>query len=135
MANEHDEVTKESALQAALLERTLESWRFLLLMAAPPLLWTIFAASPGALRVMIALLSAASGYGCWRLWLDVGYLARFSEAQNQRAGEALAFIWQREKLTRLSFTERQQGAVRQLRYTIIITALLWALWLLALTLY
>lgn len=134
MANEHHEVTKECALQAALLERTLESWRFLLLMAVPPLLWTIFAASPGALRAVIALLSGASAYGCWRLWLDAGYFVRFNEADNQRAGEALALIWRRETLARLSFTERQQGAVRQLRRTILIIALLWGLWLLALIL-
>lgn len=134
MANEHDGVSKESTLQAALLERTLASWRFLLLMVAPPLLWTIFAASPGVLRAVIALAGGVSGYGCWRLWLDVGYFARFNEAENQQAGEALALIWQRDKLARLSFAERQQGAVRQLRHTILITALLWVFWLLALML-
>ncbi|WP_156292511.1 hypothetical protein [Serratia oryzae] len=134
MANQQDGINKQSTLQAALLERSLASWRFLLLMAAPPLLWVIFAASPGAPRAVTALLSGATGYGCWRLWLDAGYFARFSEADNQRAGDALALIWQREKLAHLSFAERQQGAVRQLKRTILITALLWVLWPLALML-
>ncbi|KFK97689.1 MULTISPECIES: hypothetical protein [unclassified Serratia (in: enterobacteria)] len=132
MANANDEVTD---VQAALLERTLASWRFLLLMAAPPLLWVMFAASPSVLRVVIALLSGVSGYGCWRLWLDAGYLARFNAAQNQQAGAALALIWQRERLTQLSLAERQQGALQQLRRTILVTLLLWGCWLLGLALY
>lgn len=135
MANEHQEITATEQLTTVLLERTLLSWRFLLLMVAPPLLWVIFAASPGLVRAGVALLSGVCVYRCWRLWLDVGYLTQFNEAQNQQAGKALALIWQRQRLSQLTFPQRQHGALCQLKRTLLITVLLWAVWLITLILY
>lgn len=135
MANEHQEITATEQLATVLLERTLQSWRFLLLMAVPPLLWVIFAASPSLVRAGVALVSSVCVYGCWRLWLDVGYLTQFNEAENQQAGEMLALIWQRQQLTQLTFAQRQYGALCQFKRTLLITALLWILWLIALIFY
>ncbi|PVZ83324.1 hypothetical protein C9426_27035 [Serratia sp. S1B] len=135
MANEHQEITLTEQLTTVLLARTLESWRFLLLMVAPPLLWVIFTASSSLLRAAVALVGGICIYGCWRLWLDVGYLTQFGAAENQQAGKALAFIWPQEQLSELTFSQRQYGALCQLKRTLLITALLWALWLFALILY
>jgi len=124
-----DNVTYEGALRSDLLIHTLNSWRFFLLFTLPPLAWCLFVASPGILRVMIALLSGIVWFSCWRLWLDAGYFSLIVADNNAQAGKALAFIWQRDRLHDLAFTERQQGALKQCRRTLYWLAFLWGSWL------
>lgn len=131
MENETGSITDGEHLQMSLLLRTLSSWRFLLLFTFPPMTWVLFVASPGAIRVAVALLCAIVWFGCWRLWLDGRYFALISLENNTQAGDALNFIWQRERLTRLSLVERQQGAIKKLRRTLIVAAITWGVWLVA----
>lgn len=132
MENKSDSVTQESTLQVMLLQRTLASWRFLLLFVLPPMSWIIVTAQSGVLSALIALLCGAVCFGCWRLWLDAHYFALISEENNNDAGNALFFIWRKERLQTLTLVARQQGALKQLRYTMCFTALLWVLWLMIL---
>ncbi|HDT6507191.1 TPA: hypothetical protein QFV83_000466 [Klebsiella aerogenes] len=120
------------SLQQQLLRRTLASARYLVFFAVPPVLWAVFVAPPGALRAVITLLSGLVGYNCWRLDLDARYFVLVRQDNNVLAGKALFFIWRRERLRRLSFTERQHGALKQFHYALAIVAILWAIWLLAL---
>ncbi|MTH48925.1 hypothetical protein [Intestinirhabdus alba] len=129
MENRSDNVTESDDLPLRLLRQTLASWRFILLFIAPPMAWTLLTVAPGPARALIALWCGAAGFGCWRLWLDARYFALIDEQNNRRAGEALAEIWQREQLASLSLTQRQQGALRQLRRTMYATAALWLTWL------
>ncbi len=121
------------SLQQRLLRCTLASARYLLFFAVPPLLWAVFIASPGTLRTIITLLSGVVGYNCWRLDLDARYFAVIRQDNNALAGKALFFIWRRERLWGLSFTDRQYGALQQFHRTLAIVAVLWAIWLLALS--
>ncbi|MCG7803881.1 hypothetical protein ACPUEX_22145 [Enterobacter vonholyi] len=131
MENETGSITDGEHLQMSLLLRTLSSWRFLLLSTFPPMTWVVFVASPGTIRVAVALLCAIVWFGCWRLWLDGRYFALLSLENNTQTGDALNFIWQRERLTRLSLVERQQGAIKRLRRTLIMAAITWGIWLVA----
>lgn len=133
MENERDGVTDERAiLQSYLVWQTLESWRFILLFSAPPLVWTLLAVPPAPLRVFILLLCGLIWFGCWRLWLDAHYLRLITQQNNHHAGEALFFIWRRPKLIAASFAARQRGAIKQCHVTLGITGLLWLIWLAAL---
>ncbi|MBA7846942.1 hypothetical protein HV213_15625 [Klebsiella sp. RHBSTW-00484] len=132
MATESDNVTIEADLQYRLLQHTLASWRYLLLFATPPLLWAMFIAPPGVMRAVIVLLCGIVFFGCWRIWLDARYFTLITQENNDQAGEALAFIWRRARLRELTFIERQQGALKQLRRTLMAVAATWMMWILAL---
>ncbi|MBJ9293811.1 hypothetical protein GHT40_05805 [Citrobacter werkmanii] len=129
MATESDDVTESEDLQSGLLRHTLASWRFILLFSLPPLAWVLFVAPPGILRAVIALLCAIVWFGCWRLWLDERYFSLITAQNNSLAGEALCFIWRRERLTTLTLADRQSGALKQCRHTLCLVAALWAFWL------
>lgn len=129
MATESDNVTAGEDIQSDLLRHTLASWRFILLFSLPPLAWVLFAAPPGILRAVIALLCAIVWFGCWRLWLDERYFSLITAQNNSQAGEALSFIWRRERLKTLTLADRQSGALKQCRYTLCLVAALWTLWL------
>lgn len=132
MENKSDSVTNWRIIQSSLVVMTLRSWRFLLLFSFPPLVWVIVLATPGPLRAAIGLLCGVVWFGCWRVWLDERYLALIAPENHQQAGEALAFIWGKEKLASKTLEERQQGALRLLRKTLSCTAVLWLFWLTAL---
>lgn len=132
MAAESDDVTNEADLQHRLLQHTLASWRYLLLFATPPLLWAMFIAPSGVMRAVIVLLCGIVFFGCWRIWLDARYFTLITQENNDHAGEAMAFIWQRAGLRELTFTGRQQGALKQLHRTLMAVAATWAMWLMAL---
>lgn len=129
MATESDSVTEGEVLQSGLLRHTLASWRFILLFSLPPLAWVLFVAPPGILRTVIALLCAIVWFGCWRLWLDERYFSLITAQNNSQAGEALCFIWRRERLKTLTLADRQSGALKQCRHTLCLVAALWAFWL------
>ncbi|POT55221.1 hypothetical protein C3432_23315 [Citrobacter amalonaticus] len=132
MENESDGVTKTSVIQSHLLMQTLKSWRFFLLFTLPPLAWVLIAAQPGIVRMAMAMIGGVIWLSCWRLWLDVQYFSVINEENNARAGAALCSIWQREKLQALTFTQRQQGALKQFRRTLYWIVLLWLSWLILL---
>ena len=132
MAAESDNVTTEADLQHRLLQHTLASWRYLLLFATPPLLWAMFIAPLGVMRAVIVLLCGIVFFGCWRIWLDARYFTLITQENNEHVGEALAFIWRRARLRELTFIERQQGALKQLRRTLMAVAATWVMWLVAL---
>lgn len=132
MAAESDNVTNKADLQHRLLQHTLASWRYLLLFATPPLLWAMFIAPQGVMRAVIVLLCEIVFFGCWRVWLDARYFTLITQENNEHVGEALAFIWRRARLRELTFIERQQGALKQLRRTLMAVAATWAMWLVAL---
>ncbi|MFP2514244.1 hypothetical protein [Buttiauxella agrestis] len=119
-------------LHSQFVYRTLKSWRFFLLFTVPPMMWAMFFASPSLYRISIVLLCGIVWFGCWRLWLDTQYLELINEENNHHAGEALGFIWRREKLKAFSLAERQRGAFKLLRQTILFTVALWVNWLIAL---
>ena len=129
MATESDNVTEGEALRHDLLRNTLASWRFILLFSLPPMVWALFVASPGVVRAVIALLCAVVWFGCWRLWLDQRYFSLINKQNNKQAGNALYFIWRRERLKALTLAERQSGALRQCRKTLCLVTVLWAFWL------
>lgn len=129
MATESDDVTESEDLQSGLLRHTLASWRFILLFSLPPLAWVLFVAPPGILRAVIALLCAIVWFGCWRLWLDERYFSLITAQNNTQAGEALYFIWQRERLKTLTLADRQSGALKQYRHTLCMVAVQWPFWL------
>ena len=129
MATESDNVTEGEALRHDLLRNTLASWRFILLFSLPTMVWVLFVAPPGVLRAIIALLCAIVWFGCWRLWLDERYFSLITAHNNVQAGDALCFIWRRERLKTLTLAERQSGALQQCRHTLCLAAILWAVWL------
>ncbi|HCL5251080.1 TPA: hypothetical protein N2G30_004686 [Salmonella enterica] len=92
----------------------------------------IFISPPGALRVVTALLSGMVCFGSWRIWLDMRYFALITQENNDQAGEGLFIIWRRERLRMLTLSERQKGALNQLRRTLIMIAAMWGIWLFAL---
>ncbi|MEB2755704.1 hypothetical protein [Citrobacter freundii] len=116
-------------LRHGLLRHTLASWRFILLFSLAPMVWVLFAAPPGILRAIIALLCAIVWFGCWRLWLDERYFSLITAHNNVQAGDALCFIWRRERLKTLTLADRQSGALQQCRYTLRLVIVLWAVWL------
>lgn len=111
---------------------TLQSWRFFLVSVIPPLLWVIVAAPPRLFAILIAILCGSVIFGCWRLWLDVQYLRIIDSENNLQAGEALFFIWRREKLRHLTVVARQKGAIKQLRHTMWLITIGWGVWFVAL---
>lgn len=129
MATESDDVTCESALHSGLLRHTLASWRFILFFPLPPMIWVLFVAPPGVLRAITALLCVVVWFGCWRLWLDERYFSLINAQNNGQAGDALCFIWRRERLKSLTFAERQSGALQQCRHTLCLVVVLWTVWL------
>ncbi|CAM7855859.1 hypothetical protein H4O05_11455 [Citrobacter freundii] len=129
MATESDNVTEDEMLRHGLLRHTLASWRFILLFSLAPMVWVLFAAQPGILRAIIALLCAIVWFGCWRLWLDERYFSLITAHNNVQAGDALCFIWRRERLKTLTLAARQSGALQQCRYTLRLVIVLWAVWL------
>ena len=126
MATESDNVTEDEMLRHGLLRHTLASWRFILLFSLAPMVWVLFAAQPGILRAIIALLCAIVWFGCWRLWLDERYFSLITAHNNVQAGDALCFIWRRERLKTLTLAARQSGALQQCRYTLRLVIVLWA---------
>ncbi|ENT8919006.1 hypothetical protein [Salmonella bongori] len=132
MATKSDKVTSENVLQRDLLSHTLASWRFFLLFTLPPGVWVIFISPPGSLRVVIALLSGMACLGSWRIWLDRRYFALITLENNFQAGEGLFIIWRRERVRAITLSERQQGALKQFRRTLVTIAALWGIWLFAL---
>ncbi|AHG20278.1 membrane protein [Chania multitudinisentens RB-25] len=132
MADKNDTITSRMALQSLLVQQTLKSWRFFLLFSVPPMVWVIFVAPPVLPRVFITLLCGIVWFGCWRLWLDAHYFKFMSDENNELAGEVLFVIWRRERLQKLTFVERQSGALKQYRRTMWLTGALWAAWLMAL---
>ncbi len=48
------------------------------------------------------------------------------------AEEALFFIWQRKKLQSLTFAQRQAGALKQYKLTMLLTGILWLIWVVVL---
>ncbi|MCU6173130.1 hypothetical protein [Citrobacter cronae] len=129
MAMESDNVMNGEVLQYALLRHTLASWRFMLLFSLPPMAWVLFVSPSGILRAVIALLCAVVWVGCWRLWLDERYFSLVTAENNTQAGEALCFIWRRERLKTLTLVDRQTGALKQVRHTLCMVAVQWAFWL------
>lgn len=127
MAENRDNVTRR-----AILIRSLSSWRFFLPLGSLPLVWALVFASRSGLPVLLVLNVGYIAYGCWRLWLDAGYFRLLSEENSPAAGEALAFIWQRERLKTLTLQEREQGARRQLHRTLLATVLAWGIWIIGL---
>ncbi len=127
MAAESDNVTRR-----ALLCCSLASWKFFLPLAALPVLWALIVLPHGWLQILLVINGGYCAFGCWRLWLDERYFALITEQYNALAGDALAFIWQRERLGRLTLEERETGARRQLHHTLKATMLAWVLWLIAL---
>ncbi len=134
MAIKSDSVTNGDILQRELLSQTLASWRFFLLFTLLPGVWVIFISPPGALRVVIALLCGTACFGCWRIWLDKRYFVLITQENNQQAGEGLFIIWRRERVRTLTLSERQQGALKQFRRTLVTIVALWGIWLFALAL-
>jgi len=132
MEDKNDNVTSRTALQSLLVQQTLKSWRFFLLFSVPPMMWVIFVAPSALPRVFIALMCSIVWFGCWRLWLDAHYFRLINEENNELAGDVLFVIWRRERLQRLTYVERQLGALRQYRCTIWFTGSLWGAWLMAL---
>lgn len=132
MEDNNNDAVNTGALQSLLVQQTLDSWRFFLLFSVPPMVWAFFKAPSDLTRVVIVLLCGIVWFGCWRLWLDARYFRWLNEENNPQAGEALSFIWQREKLTTFSLAGRQQGALRQCRHTMWVTGALWVVWLMAL---
>ncbi len=108
---------------------TLQSWRFLLLLALVPLLWTAVMPVASLMRGLLAISGAAAVYNLWRVWLDCQYLQCFSAANNRAAGRILAVLWRKQPLTRLSYRQRRRGALRQLRRSALLTVILWVVWL------
>ncbi|WP_193568741.1 hypothetical protein [Citrobacter sp. NCU1] len=135
MENKCDSVTRDEDVVSPLLQQTLSSWRFLLFFILAPLMWVVFIGEAGIVRAVIALLCGLAGFGCWRVWLDAQYLAVINQENNEQAGVALFFIWRRERLQRLTLSERRQGALKQFRKALGLIALLWAVWLIALLFY
>lgn len=118
-------------MQAALIQHTLASWRFILLFSFPPFLWALFIDQLNAAGLFIVLLCGIVWFACWRLWLDERYFRVISEENNAMAGEILHVIWGREKLKRHTLLHRQQGALTLFRKTQWLTGVLWVAWLLA----
>ncbi|MDN8598695.1 hypothetical protein Q0A17_04560 [Citrobacter sp. S2-9] len=135
MENKCDSVTCGDDVASHLLQQTLASWRFLLLFILAPLMWVVFVGQAGIFRAVIALLCGFAFFGCWRVWLDAHYLAVINQENNEQAGTALFFIWRRERLQRLTLSERRQGALKQFRRAMGLIALLWVVWLIALLFY
>lgn len=129
--NTGDVVTSETK-QMQFLLLTLQSWRFFLVSVIPPMLWVIIAAPPRLFAILIAFLCGSVIFGCWRLWLDAQYLRIIESANNLQAGEALFFIWRREKLRHLTVVDRQKGAIKQLWHTMWLIAFVWGVWFVAL---
>ncbi len=127
MAEDRDDLTS-----AALLTHSLASWKFFLPLGALPLLWAMTALPAGWLQIILVVNAGYIAFGCWRLWLDEGYFRMLNHDCHAAAGETLAFIWRRERLSTLTPTERKQGARRQLHLTMKATMLAWALWVFAL---
>lgn len=127
MAENRDDLTR-----AALLTHSLASWKFFLPLGMLPLLWAMTVLPAGWLQIIVVINAGYIAFGCWRLWLDEGYFRILNQDSYAEAGETLAFIWQRERLSTLTLTEREQGARRQLHLTMKATMLAWGLWVLAL---
>ncbi|ENU5611371.1 hypothetical protein ACE32K_004933, partial [Salmonella enterica subsp. enterica serovar Rissen] len=70
----------------------------------------------------------------WRIWLDKRYFVLITHENNQQAGEGLFIIWRRERVRTLTLSERQQGALKQFRRTLVTIVALWGIWLFALAL-
>lgn len=130
MENGRDIVTQESVLLSRLLTKTLNSWRFFLLFTLPPLAWIFFVVPSGIPCILIALMTGIIWFRCWRLWLDAQYFSLINEDNNEQAGEALCFIWQRETLRTLTLVGRRYAALKQCRHTLYWVAILWLAWLL-----
>ncbi|POP44320.1 hypothetical protein CHU33_12740 [Superficieibacter electus] len=127
MAENGDNLTTRT-----LLTHSLASWKFFMPLGALPLLWAMIKLPAGGLQILFILNAAYIAFGCWRLWLDEGYFRVIGQDNLAECGKMLAFVWQRERLSTLTLTEREQGARRQLHLTLKATMLAWMLWLLAL---
>ncbi|ORF06850.1 hypothetical protein BGI03_00940 [Snodgrassella alvi] len=132
MAYQHNPESNEHELSKVLVSHTLASWRFLLLMALIPLLWAIFCASGGLRRSLITAGAGIVIYQCWRLWLDNHYFSELTQENNRQAGIILTSIWQKQKLQDFTLEQRYQGALKQLKYSLISCALLWLIWIITL---
>ncbi|MGL9720148.1 hypothetical protein [Symbiopectobacterium sp.] len=122
MEETSNSITNRRDLQSRFVVKTLNSWRFFLLLSVPPLVWAIFTTPPGVICFVIVFLTGIVWLGCWRLWLDVQYFTLINQENDAQVGAILFFIWQRERLQALSLVERQQGV-------------LWIIWLIALLLH
>ncbi|MDF7670718.1 hypothetical protein PT276_05830 [Orbaceae bacterium ESL0721] len=127
MEEKYHNITSKNALKIALLQQT--SWRFFLLFTIPPLIWSLAIVSFRLPHIFILLLSFIVWMYCWRLWLDERYFRFINEENNRQAGEILAAIWHRKKLKKLTFTERERGAIKLHHHTLWLTLLLWIVWL------
>jgi hypothetical protein len=132
MEGKNDNVTSRTALQSLFVQQTLKSWRFFLLFSVPPMIWVIFAAPPAFSRIFITLMCGIVWFGCWRLWLDTHYFRLTNEENNELVGNVLFVLWGRERLQRLTYDQRQLGALIQFRRTFRLTGALWIVWLIAL---
>lgn len=132
MADTNKQPTDNHNLSKLLIRHTLASWRFILIMALIPLIWASFCQQQNIIRALIVAMAGILIYQSWRLWLDENYFAEISEHNNQQAGIILTFIWQKNRLQYLSLQQRYQGAIRQLKISLICCAVLWIIWLIAL---
>lgn len=129
MESKCDAVISEKRLKSLFVVKTLNSWRFFLLLSTPPLVDCLWNVPPGLYRTIIIMMCGVSLFNCWRLWLDANYLSLINEENNASAGEALCTIWQREKLLALTLTQREKGAIKMCRTSLYWIIALWMAWL------
>ncbi|KAA1050708.1 hypothetical protein [Pseudocitrobacter sp. 73] len=135
MENRENQLNSAALLHRQLVQDTLESSRFFMFFSIPPMMWILLSRpclTPGVFTGLMTFVCGLIWYGCWRLWLDTRYLRAIDEKNNHLAGEALFFIWQRKKLQSLTFAQRQAGALKQYKLTMLLTGILWLIWVVVL---
>lgn len=109
------------------LVATLKTWRGLFLMTLPPL-GVVLMHHGSLIAAGMFLAIGAVWYHCWRLWLDQCYFSALQAGMtNEALGQALANIWQRPRLHMLTLAQRQQGALRCLKRSLLMAAGLWVI--------
>lgn len=122
---------RASIMKLRVLIATLKSGQYAGAMALPPLILSVYCKGTAS-GVLIWLWVGCLWYHCWRLWLDQHYFMALLDgidslegASNDALGSALADLWQRPRLQHLSLIERQRGALRWFKRTLILAAGLW----------
>lgn len=110
-----------------ILHATLGSWRLLWCATLPPLCVALLSPTSWVMAGLFLFVGVV-WYYCWRLWLDQQYVRLLLEGMAYDTfGSGLASVWRQERLRSLSMAQRQQGALRYLKHTLLMTASLWAL--------
>lgn len=111
----------------SILHATLGSWRLLWGATLPPLCVALLLPTSWVMAGLFLFVGVV-WYYCWRLWLDQQYVRLLLEGMaHDTFGSGLTSVWRRERLRSLSMAQRQQGALRYLKRTLLMTASLWAL--------